>query len=107
MNVNVGMWRSLTRIVAVLIFLAFGAYASQWYVPLFQQNERMRKRNLELEARIAAEEREARRLKTSIDAVQNDGRTLERLAREKLGYAKSNETIVHFESPAPAGPSSR
>jgi|ERR1041385_4003540 cell division protein FtsB len=97
MNVNVGIWSRLTRIVAVLLFVAFGAYASHWYVPLFQQNERMRKRNLDLEAKIAVEDREARRLKASIDAVQNDGRTLERLAREKLGYAKSNETIIHFE----------
>ena len=102
MNVNVGIWGWLTRMVAVLLFIAFGAYAAHWYLPLFQQNERMRKRNLELEAKIAGEEREARRLKATIDAVQNDVRTLERLAREKLGYAKSDETIIHFEAPAPA-----
>ena len=101
MNVNVGIWSRLTRFVAVLLFIAFGAYASHWYVPLFQQNERMRKRNLDLEAKIAAEDREARRLKASIDAVQNDNRTLERLAREKLGFARSNETIIHFEPPVP------
>jgi cell division protein FtsB len=107
MNVNVGIWNRLTRVVVVLILLACGAYASQWYLPLFQQNERMRKRNLELEASIAGEEREARRLKSSIEAVENDARTLERLAREKLGYAKSNESIVHFEQLVPTASSKR
>src|SRR5438093_12752945 len=107
MNVNVGIWGWLTRMVAVLLFIAFGAYAAHWYLPLFQQNERMRKRNLELEAKIAGEEREARRLKATIDAVQNDVRTLERLAREKLGYAKSDETIIHFEPAAAAATAPR
>ena len=36
-------------------------------------------------------------LKQSIDAVQNDPRTLERLARERLGYARTNEVIIRFE----------
>jgi hypothetical protein len=38
-------------------------------------------------------------LKASIDAVQNDPKTLERLTREKLGWAKTNETVIRFETP--------
>ncbi len=48
------------------------------------------------------QERLARQLKAAIDAVQNDPRTLERLAREKLGYARTNEIVVRFDPAAPA-----
>ncbi len=102
MNVNIGIWGWLTRVVWVLLFISAAIWLVQWYLPLFQQNERMRKRDWELQVKIAAEEREARRLKASADAIQNDPRTLERLARERLGYARTNETIVHFEKPAVA-----
>ena len=100
MNVNIGIWGWLTRAVWALIFITSGVWLAHWYMPLFQQNERMRKMNLGLETKITAEEREARRLKSASDAIQNDPRTLERLAREKLGYARSNETIIHFEPAA-------
>jgi cell division protein FtsB len=39
-------------------------------------------------------------LKASIDALRNDPKAVERLAREQLGYAKPGETVVRFE---PAG----
>jgi cell division protein FtsB len=29
--------------------------------------------------------------------LRNDPKTIERLAREKLGYAKPDETIIRFE----------
>jgi cell division protein FtsB len=32
--------------------------------------------------------------------LQNDPQTVERLAREKLGYAKPDETVIRFEAPA-------
>ena len=39
--------------------------------------------------------------------MRNDPRSVERLARETLGYAKPGETIIRFEEPAtnaaPAG----
>jgi len=48
---------------------------------------------------IDEQERLARQLKAQTDSVQNDPRTLERLAREKLGWAKTNETVIRFERP--------
>jgi len=36
-------------------------------------------------------------LKTSVDSMRNDPKAVERLAREKLGYAKSGETVIRFE----------
>ena len=70
-----------------------------WYLPLIQQNQRYRKEIFVLEAKIQEQERISRQLKTSIDAVQKDPKTVERLARERLGLAKTNETVIRFEAP--------
>jgi len=44
----------------------------------------------------------AKNLQAEIDALRNDPKTVERLAREKLGYARADETVVRFETNAPA-----
>src|SRR5437773_4171971 len=99
MNVNPGIWNALSRAVIFLLFLAGLLGVFFWYLPLIEQNQRYRKEILALDGKIQEQERLARHLKASIDAVQNDPRTLERLAREKLGYARSNETVIRFLAP--------
>lgn len=99
MHVNLGIWDKLTRVVVFLLFIAGLVALFYWYLPLIQQNQRYRKDILILDSSIAEQERAARQLRAQIDAVQNDPRTLERLAREKLGWARSNETIIRFEQP--------
>jgi cell division protein FtsB len=69
------------------------------YLPLIQQNQRLRHQLFEVEAKIVQEAKLNRQLRASIDTVQNDPRTIERLAREKLGWARTNETVIHFEAP--------
>jgi cell division protein FtsB len=99
MNVDFGIWGKLTRLV-IILFVAAGLMAiGLCYVPLIQQNERLRKENLRLSQEIQKEEEAARRLKTSINALQRDPKTIERLAREKLGLAKPGETVIRFEIP--------
>jgi cell division protein FtsB len=39
----------------------------------------------------------SRQLQAQIDALRNDPKTVERLMREKLGYAKPDETVIRFE----------
>src|SRR5205809_1102790 len=99
MKVNLGIWNNLTRAVIFLLFVAGLLIVFLWYLPLIRQNQRYRKDILALDTQIHAQERLSRQLKASIDAVQNDPRTLERLAREKLGYAKTNETVIRFQAP--------
>jgi cell division protein FtsB len=98
MNVNLGIWNTLSRVVIFLLFVAGLLAVFFWYLPLIQQNERYRKQIFELDAQIQEQEKQARQLRASIDAVQNDPRTLERLAREKLGWARTNETVIRFEA---------
>lgn len=70
-----------------------------WYLPLFQQNARMRKQILLLESQVRVEEQKHRELETAIRNLREDPKSVERMAREKLGYAKPGETVIYFEPP--------
>jgi len=102
MNVNLGIWDKLTKLVVMLLLLAALLLIALWYLPLIQRNERMRKDNLTLDAEVKKEEETQKGLKVSIDAMR-DPRTIERLAREKLSYARTGETVIRFEAPAANG----
>jgi cell division protein FtsB len=81
-----------------LLLLATASWAfSKYYLPLIQQNQRYRRELLLQDARIVEQEKLRGQLKASIDSLQNDARTVERLAREKLSLAKTNEMVVRFE----------
>src|ERR1051325_5172264 len=99
MNVDLGIWGKLTRVVIVLLVIALLGIIWQWYLPLIKQNERMRKNALGLDTQIQNEEATQKQLKSSIDTLRYDTNAVERLAREKLRYAKPGETVVVFESP--------
>jgi cell division protein FtsB len=96
-HVDLGIWQKLSRLMAVLIFLAAVLAVVVWYIPLFQQNERMRREIQSLQGQIRREELGGRHLEESIKALRDDPKTLERMAREKLGYAKTGEMVIYFE----------
>lgn len=103
-DVNLGIWGKLTKVVILLIGVAVILGVVIWYLPLIQQNERMRKEIRRKDEQIRQEEATARDLKASIDALRSDPKTVERLARDKFGYAKPGETVVRFESPVTNAP---
>ena len=100
MNVDLGIWEKLTRAALILLLLAGLLGIAIWYFPVIQQNERMRKEVLRLDKQIQKEEETSKQLKTSIDTMRYDPKAVERMAREKLGYAKPGETVIRFEPPA-------
>jgi cell division protein FtsB len=100
MNVDLGIWGKLTRVVIFLLCLAGILAVAVWYLPLIKTNERMRAKILRLDAQIAKADEHTRQLKTSIDALRKDPKAVERLVREQLGYAKPGETVIRFEPPA-------
>ena len=61
------------------------------------QNEAMRQQIIELDQQIEHEEIVNRELRLEIDALKSDPKTVERLAREQLGLAKPNETVIRFD----------
>ena len=97
MKVDLGIWDKLTRLVIFLLFVAGLLGLAVWYLPLIKQNERMRREILRLDAQIRKEKETAKQSQASIDALRYDPKALERLARERLGYAKPGETVIRFE----------
>ena len=100
MGVDLGIWSKLTRAVIFLILLAGVLGVVLWYAPVIQHNERMRKEIMRLDNQVQQEEGNAKQLKTSIDALGRDPKTVERLVRGRLNYAKPGEIIFRFEEPA-------
>jgi cell division protein FtsB len=100
-KVDLGIWSKLTQVVIALVAIAILLLIGMTYLPLIQQNENYRRDIDRLDAEIQSQTEISRELKTEIDALRNDPKTVERLAREKLGYARSNETVIHFEAATP------
>jgi cell division protein FtsB len=100
MKVNLGIWNALTWVAILLGFVAGLMLLVEWYFPLIKQNERMRKEILALSTQIKKEEKTRDELKSSIDALKHDPKTIERQAREQLRYAKPGETVIRFDEPA-------
>jgi cell division protein FtsB len=98
-NVDLGIWGKLSRVVVFLLFVAGLLGVAVWYLPLIKQNERMRRVVLQLDTQIAKADENNRQLKTSIEALKYDPKAVVRLARERLGYAKPGETMIHFDEP--------
>jgi len=88
----------LTKAAVALVVVAFALLIGMYYLPLLQQNERMRADILRLQTQLQIEEAKSRQLQAQIDELRNDPAAVERLAREKLGYAKPGETVIHFET---------
>jgi len=97
MNVDLGIWSKLTKVVVGLVVLAVLLLIGVYYLPVIRENERMRREILRLDVQLQNEEAKSKQLKAEIDALRNDPKTVERLMREKLGYAKPDETVVRFE----------
>lgn len=96
MHVDLSIWDKLSRVVVFLLFVAGLLGVALWYMPLIQKNERYRQRIMKLDEEIAKKRETSRQLRASIDALNRDPRAMERLAREKLGYAKPGETVIRF-----------
>ncbi|HEV7926321.1 MAG TPA: septum formation initiator family protein [Verrucomicrobiae bacterium] len=98
MNAGQSIWDKLFRLVLALLVCAGLLGIFFWYQPVIQENQNMRRDKLELEKKIDKELEIARKLDADLRAFQNPT-TIERLAREKLSYAKPGESVIHFDPP--------
>lgn len=99
MNVDVGIWGKLTKVVVGLIVAAGLVAVTLVYLPEIKTNERYRKDIMRLEDQIQKEEAINKQTRAQIESMRNP-EVVARLARERLGYAKPDETVIVFE-PAP------
>ncbi len=97
MNVNLGIWSKLTNVVVALVVIAILLLIGECYLPVIQENARMQRQIWKLQAQLKLEQEKSQQLQSAIDALQNDPMTVERLTREKLGYARRGETVIYFE----------
>ena len=96
MNVNTSIWDKLTHAAAFLSVITALVWVGVLYFPLMHQNEVMRQQIGRLDKQIQDEEVASRRLRLEIDSLKTDPKTVERLAREQLGLALPDETVVRF-----------
>jgi cell division protein FtsB len=98
MNAGQSIWDKLFRLVVALLVIASLMGIFLWYQPVIQENQRLRRYELELERKIDKETDAAKKLEADLRALQNPT-TVERLARERLSYAKPGENVIHFDPP--------
>ena len=103
MNVDLGIWSKLTKAVVALVVIAVLLLIGMCYLPLIDENERMRRQIMHLDAQLQQQEEISKQLRMEVDTLRNDPKTVERLAREKLGYAKPDETVIRFEGTNSSG----
>jgi len=97
------IWNTLARVLGVLLVMAAVLAVAVWYAPVVQENQRMREEKFELDRKIDQEARLAKKLETQLHSFENpilEKTIVERLARERLSYARPGENVIHFESPA-------
>jgi cell division protein FtsB len=99
MNVWDRLSCTLSYTVITVVVLGAAAWTFFQYLPLFQTNNQLRKQIYVLDAKIQEQERFNRQVRANIDAVQKDPRTVERLARARLSFARTNETVFRFDAP--------
>jgi cell division protein FtsB len=97
MKVDLGIWDRLSRLIMLLLIVAALLGVAVWYLPLIQTNEQMRRQILIEEAKVHRARELNRQLQAEIEA-HNDPLMVERLARERLRYARPGETVIRFES---------
>ena len=97
-KVDLGIWTWLTQAVVALIAIAALLLIVMAYLPEIQKNQRMRKELDRLETELAQQKQISDQLQMQLTALHSDPKTVERLAREKLGYAKPDEVVVRFET---------
>jgi cell division protein FtsL len=84
----------------VLILLALAVVIAM-FIPLFRQSQRLSEEKLHLDQQIKQLEAENKKLEAEAAALSRDPKAVERVAREKLGWAKPDERIYKFEQPKP------
>jgi len=104
MSADLGIWSKLTKAVVGLLVVAGLLLLAMCYTPLIRQNERYRREILRLDSLIAHEEMVIRQQREALETLRTDPRAIERLARERLGYARPGETVIRFEPPVSAAP---
>lgn len=94
------IWSRLSRVLIVLLFAAGTIAVGLWYLPEIRRNQDLQAERLRLELQARELRGRGEALRAQIQALTNNPAAVERLIRERFGYARPGEWVVHFEPPA-------
>lgn len=100
MSTDYEKWNRLTRILMWITGSATLAVVLLIFTPLFLRAEAMRRQVHQLDRQIQHIRHTNAQLEAEIAALQRDPRAVEKAARELLGVAKPHETIYRFQNGA-------
>jgi cell division protein FtsB len=98
LRVDYGWTSVLIKIAYVLFFLAAVAGVAYYYVPLIKKTRLFENELEKKQAALREEEELNSRLKREIKLLKEDPDYVEKVVRDKLGYAREGEGIYRFES---------
>jgi cell division protein FtsB len=97
LEVDFGVWSTVRKIALTVLAVGMLAGMVLWYIPALRQNQRLQ-REIEIKREALKRQQQLQQeYQEQIIALKTDPETVERVVREKLGLAKPNETIIHFE----------
>lgn len=85
--------------LAAVLILVLGSAAI--LLPAYYDYRRARSDLTRVQSELARQEEEMLRLRRDIRRLRTDYRAIEKVAREKFGYCRDEETIYHFDDPLP------
>ncbi len=103
MNVDLGIWDRVSRLIVLLLVIAAGVGVIYSYVPGARDNERKRLELHQRQSDIRAELQRSNDLRGKIQAMLWDDRALERKGREVMNLARTNEVVIRLVEPATNG----
>jgi cell division protein DivIC len=86
----------IQRICLILSVALVVGIVVRLFLPLIDRQKELRARAEELRLDIQKEAEALRMLRLKQEKLQEDPRFIEKIAREKLGYAKPGETVFRF-----------
>lgn len=86
----------IQRVCQIAIVLLLIGIVVRLFLPLIARQKELRAREAELRMEIQQEAEALRMLRLKQVRLQEDPQFVEKIAREKLGYAKPGETIFRF-----------
>jgi cell division protein FtsB len=90
------------RYVLLFVLTMLVAGASLYFLGrMYVDNRTLQEKVRSVELDVKQQEREIRDLTALLEALQDDPKTVERIAREHLRMSRENETIYTFSEPNP------
>ena len=84
--------------IIFLVLILFGWVARTYYLPKLREREQLQSKKEALQEEVAQKRAHHKSLQTQRERLQEDPRFVERIVREELGFAKTNETVYKFKA---------